>query len=345
MSALPEYPVSTFHGRTRELEWLASFQTCLYPCLRAMSEFASERLLCDGRAPQRRSTKRSECSQIYTHYNTIAKCRKRLLEIGTDTTRRRQLRQTTTRELCECRYGKVCRLLAVAFLITRSTRKVLEPRYNASHHQHLHMPILPGDLPRRVLPHLCCSGAHAVNAFSSGPKFMPPPPDRCSIAAFPSNSVNDKTSLCCANWSTLVLLNMLAWTYSSNSRSISLNERSFVSGRRNQHHIVYWVEDVDNPWVKDHCKSLQLDPKCKIEEETITDKESGDTCVALNVVNGASILDVGSLTALPDVPVGKFDQATGLNAEIINELEFVPYYFRANRGGRGQMRIVLRRWA
>lgn len=108
--------------------------------------------------------------------------------------------------------------------------------------------------------------------------------------------------------------------------------------------IVYCVEDMDNPWVKDHFKTVQLDPHCKIEEEMVTDKESGDTYVALKVVKGASLVDVAALHASPDVAVKELDKAAGVDAKIIDELKFVPYYFRANRGGRGQMRVGLRRW-
>ena len=108
--------------------------------------------------------------------------------------------------------------------------------------------------------------------------------------------------------------------------------------------IVYCAEDVDNPWVKDHFKTIQLDPHCKIEESTVTDKETNDTYVALKVSKGASLMDVNALRASPDVAVEELNKATGADAKIIDELKFVPYYFRANRGGRGQMRVGLKRW-
>jgi hypothetical protein len=31
-------------------------------------------------------------------------------------------------------------------------------------------------------------------------------------------------------------------------------------------------------------------------------------------------------------------------AKVINELKFVPYYYRANRGGRGMARVGLKKW-
>ena len=108
--------------------------------------------------------------------------------------------------------------------------------------------------------------------------------------------------------------------------------------------IVYVVEDVDNPWVKDHFKSVQLDPACAVQEETITDKTSGDTLVALTVARGASVLNTGDIHACPDVEAGELKKIEQSVDTVIDELKFVPYYFRANRGGRGQARVGLRRW-
>ena len=108
--------------------------------------------------------------------------------------------------------------------------------------------------------------------------------------------------------------------------------------------IVYCVEDVDNDWVQDHFKTVQLDPHCKIDESTVTDKDTGDTYVALKVVKGASVMNMDALLASPDVAIEELNKATGADAKVIEDLKFVPYYFRANRGGRGQMRVGLKRW-
>ena len=32
------------------------------------------------------------------------------------------------------------------------------------------------------------------------------------------------------------------------------------------------------------------------------------------------------------------------DTKLLDEVKFVPYYFRSNRGGRGEMRVGLRRW-
>ncbi|KAJ4502054.1 hypothetical protein HRR83_000001 [Exophiala dermatitidis] len=147
--------------------------------------------------------------------------------------------------------------------------------------------------------------------------------------------------------------------------------------------IVYCVEDVDNPWVRDHFKSVILDASCcsTMEERAISDPDTNDDYVALVVKNGAAaVFDPAAVKTSPTVTVQELDrivygigdkgldgvngvdggrngedhdgprrgpQANGVafsTVQLIDELTFVPYYFRANRGGRGQMRVGLRRW-
>lgn len=109
--------------------------------------------------------------------------------------------------------------------------------------------------------------------------------------------------------------------------------------------IVYVVEDVDNAWVKDHFKSVQIDPACSIREKTVTDDTTGDTFVALTVTDGgASILKSADIHASPEVEAGDLHEIEKSIDSVIDELHFVPYYFRANRGGKGQARVGLRRW-
>lgn len=37
-------------------------------------------------------------------------------------------------------------------------------------------------------------------------------------------------------------------------------------------------------------------------------------------------------------------ESMAVRTRIVEELNFVPFYFRANRGGRGHSRVGLRRW-
>lgn len=112
--------------------------------------------------------------------------------------------------------------------------------------------------------------------------------------------------------------------------------------------IIYCVEDFDNPWVTDHFKSVQLDPKCEIKETSLKDEGSGETYVGLSVENGASQLDLNQSAEaidkdMPFLDAKSLDRMRG-EAEIVPELKFVPYYFRANRDGKGHMRVGLKRW-
>lgn len=87
-------------------------------------------------------------------------------------------------------------------------------------------------------------------------------------------------------------------------------------------------------------QSVQLDPQCKIAERPVDNEHSGDHFVGLTVTDGAYAVDLQELRTTPTV------DATALRCvsrrRPIKELHFVPYYFRANRGGRGHMRVGLR---
>ncbi|KAF1845869.1 glycoside hydrolase family 127 protein [Cucurbitaria berberidis CBS 394.84] len=106
--------------------------------------------------------------------------------------------------------------------------------------------------------------------------------------------------------------------------------------------IVYCVEDVDNPWVTDHFRSLQLDPQCQFTERNVNDEGNNDNYIALTVEKGASLLDEGAFSA-PSTKVNKWDEAVN-HGELVEELHFVPYFLRASRGGRGQARVGLKHW-
>ncbi|KIW85515.1 hypothetical protein Z517_00907 [Fonsecaea pedrosoi CBS 271.37] len=106
--------------------------------------------------------------------------------------------------------------------------------------------------------------------------------------------------------------------------------------------VVYCVEDVDNPWVDDHFKSTLLHPACSFVEKTVTDATTRDTYVALTT-EGVSKLNMKHLHACPGVVVREPEMQI-LDKGVITELNFVPYYFKANRGGRGHARVGLRRW-
>lgn len=117
------------------------------------------------------------------------------------------------------------------------------------------------------------------------------------------------------------------------------------------------MEDFDNAWVEDHFKvnietalcntvlladseqTVQIDLTCKITERSVTEEESGDQFVALTV-KGASVLQPESIENTPHIEATILQRLLR-NAKPVENLHFIPYYFRANRGGRGQMRVGL----
>lgn len=106
--------------------------------------------------------------------------------------------------------------------------------------------------------------------------------------------------------------------------------------------VVYCVEDVDNPFVDDHFKSIYLDYEGTWDEQEVTESTTGEKYVALTLKNGARRLDVTKITPGPMTDAKEL-QSNLEASEPISKLAFVPYYFRANRGGKGHMRVGLKR--
>lgn len=112
------------------------------------------------------------------------------------------------------------------------------------------------------------------------------------------------------------------------------NQRTFALARGP---LIYCVEDVDNPWEQDHFRNVGISYQTAVSEEEHVIDEMGERYVGLRAVGwvrkigqwaqGEQGLEPGSSVAA-DLPEAK-------------ELFFIPYYLRANRGGRGHMRVGL----
>lgn len=70
------------------------------------------------------------------------------------------------------------------------------------------------------------------------------------------------------------------------------------------------------------------------------DRSLGDAYVALTVTHGASLLDTSAFEETPFL----IDNGVG-QGKPLPKLDLIPYYFRANRGGKGHMRVGLKRAA
>lgn len=96
--------------------------------------------------------------------------------------------------------------------------------------------------------------------------------------------------------------------------------------------IVYCVEDVDNPWEDNHFKDIMLDGQAPVVE---VEKEwKGERFIALKTT-GKKRKMAGEWEVTGSAPTGMKDTPV--------EMLFVPYYLRANRGGKGHMRVGLLR--
>lgn len=111
---------------------------------------------------------------------------------------------------------------------------------------------------------------------------------------------------------------------------------------------MYCVEDVDNAWVSDHFRSTYLDSGC-IAKDAVVEKEMADPnfpaerYVEITVIKAAYAVGFTALKVNAFVEKEEMDNRIGA-AKVIDELRFVPYYYRANRGGRGMARVGLKQW-
>ncbi|KAL7898779.1 hypothetical protein HDV63DRAFT_397281 [Trichoderma sp. SZMC 28014] len=100
--------------------------------------------------------------------------------------------------------------------------------------------------------------------------------------------------------------------------------------------IVYCMEDVDNPWQHNHFRDVALKKSEPISEEakSMTNKEG---YVELRTKCWLTNEEISARTAGP-----MFDASIG-GDKLEKSAIFIPYFLRANRGGNGEMRVLLRR--
>lgn len=101
--------------------------------------------------------------------------------------------------------------------------------------------------------------------------------------------------------------------------------------------IIYCVEDQDNSWEANHFKNIAILAGSKITEEQRVFSQARESYIALHSVGWERrVIKPTAESSGPDLGV---EIETGKQMD----LTFVPYYFRANREGRGQMRVGLLR--
>lgn len=80
-----------------------------------------------------------------------------------------------------------------------------------------------------------------------------------------------------------------------------------------------------------------------VEEDKFLKPASGDRYIGITLKNGARILDTEKVKASPFTNLEDLRKPLK-ETEPISELRFVPYCLQANRGGKGHMRVGLRRY-
>lgn len=99
-----------------------------------------------------------------------------------------------------------------------------------------------------------------------------------------------------------------------------------------------------SPTITDeYAQSIELDPSCNISEHHRQDSTLGETFIGLRVESGASVVDLRQFNNGPFYDLQPNNDA-GCD-EDQRVLNLVPYYFRANRAGKGHMRVGFKRRA
>jgi len=101
--------------------------------------------------------------------------------------------------------------------------------------------------------------------------------------------------------------------------------------------LVYCVEDVDNPWEQDHFRTVLLNTATSLKDETREDIFGDEVVTGVRAENAASFL-----LSIDYKPVTDGPQSRQILENKHETLRFIPYYARANRKGKGMMKVGLR---
>ncbi|KAI4865839.1 glycoside hydrolase family 127 protein [Hypoxylon rubiginosum] len=102
--------------------------------------------------------------------------------------------------------------------------------------------------------------------------------------------------------------------------------------------LIYCVEDVDNPWEQDHFRNVGIRSDSEVTERDEEVDQIGERYIALR--SACWIRTIDDRAELESgVEPGLSHPRTGVTGKEV--LTFIPYYLRANRGGKGHMRVGL----
>lgn len=103
--------------------------------------------------------------------------------------------------------------------------------------------------------------------------------------------------------------------------------------------IIYCVEDVDNAWEHNHFKDVAIMASADVHEEERVAEVTGERYIALRTTGWSRSQAKWDDRRPGSLPGIDEEKETALGTE--RSLVFIPYYFRANRGGRGHMKVGL----
>jgi DUF1680 family protein len=102
--------------------------------------------------------------------------------------------------------------------------------------------------------------------------------------------------------------------------------------------IVYCAEDIDNSWETNHFKDVAISKRGQVKEMPRVDERTSEEYVALQTRGWTRSLSQWDETQDGESPaIDASEQGFGEERDLV----LVPYYFRANRGGKGHMRVGL----
>lgn len=101
--------------------------------------------------------------------------------------------------------------------------------------------------------------------------------------------------------------------------------------------VIYCAEDAQNPWETNHFRNIVVKPNSRVTEEVQTWEPTGETYIALRTTAWTRSKGLWEESAAAGGDPTRIVRPLELREE--REIVYVPYYFRANSGGKGHMRV------
>lgn len=102
--------------------------------------------------------------------------------------------------------------------------------------------------------------------------------------------------------------------------------------------VIYCAEDADNAWETNHFKDTALSRSSSVTEHPGVEEQTGEEYIALKTTSWQRLLPALDGQHSGGEPgIDAAEETFGQQRELV----LIPYYFRANRGGKGQMRVGL----